>query len=598
MRCLVARFDGQKIRFSIPEGEAIIGSALTSDIMLPFPGVSRAHARLVHDGNRIHLRDLGSKNRLLVGAERRDEAELAEGTIVQVGRAFLTLEEASSSDLVLALRTATTTQKRDESTAVTAQNGSSSADDPATALRFVRSVETLRGRRFRAARAGLLAEAGRLLGASSVAVVIIQRSGEIAIDALAGELPAATVLEELRYLTFDRRQKTMPIERRNTVFWIDRRKGASAALVVTLADTATEPWKRDLTSYVAHKFLEPAEGADGEVSERPAILQVPPEMVTGSSAAIRNLLTQMERTVSTHMDILLWGETGTGKELFARMMHMSGPTSTGPFVAINCAAIPSELLEAELFGVEGRVATGVDPRRGHFLLADGGSIFLDEVGELPDRLQAKMLRVLQEREVLSLGASCPKKISLRVIAASNRDLFALTREGKFRSDLYYRLRGLQFHIPPLRDRREDIPALVLTFVERACAEYHRRVAGVSRKALALLTHYDWPGNVRELKSEVERAVLVTPNGAAIQAEAFGPVQWAMDHHRTVAEPAAAVPPPKEYSALLRNRVEDVEREQILEALREAGGNRSRAARLLGISRNGLTLKLRRLSLKD
>ena len=594
MLCLVARFGDQKVRFALPEGEAIIGSAATSDIMLPFPGVSRAHARIVRDGDHIHLRDLGSKNRLLVGAERRDEVDLARDSIVQVGRAFLTIEDASSSDLVLALRPASS-QREDESTAATAQDASSGDDAPASALRFVRSVEALRGRRFRAKRADLLSEARRLLGASSIAVLAIDRAGEVAIDSLAGEMPAASVLEELRYLTFDRREKAMPIVRANVVFWIDRRKGSSAALVVILPGFAAEAWKRDLASYVALKFLEPAEEVEQSAASEPAPLRVPPEMVAGSSAAMRNLLTQMERTVSSRMDVLLWGETGTGKELFARMIHMSGPTSTGPFVAINCAAIPSELLEAELFGVEGRVATGVDPRRGHFLFADGGSIFLDEVGELPDRLQAKLLRVLQEREVLSLGSSRPRKISLRVIAASNRDLFALTRDGKFRSDLYYRLRGLQFHIPPLRDRREDIPALVLAFVERACAEYNRRIAGVSRKALTLLTEYDWPGNVRELKSEVERAVLVTPNGSAIQAEAFASVQWAKEHHQSVPEPTPERLP-KDSAVFLKSRVEDVEREQILQVLHEAGGNRSRAARLLGISRNGLTMKLRRLGL--
>jgi DNA-binding NtrC family response regulator len=604
MLCLVARFANQRVRFPLPEREAIIGSAASSDIMLPFPGVSRAHARIIRNGDRIHLLDLGSKNRLVVGVERRDEVELVEGSTIQVGRAFLTLEDASSSDVVLALR-ASGAAARDESTAVTAQNESSSDRGLAAALRYVRSVEGARAR-LRSRRHELLEDGRALLGASSIALLAIDRQGEVAVEVLAGDMPPAAALEELKFLAAARRQKSMPVLRsisgERVLYWIERRKSVSAALVVSWPDEhgATEPWKVDLAGYMALKLLESLDSANEGDAPVAVTLQSPPEMIAGSSAAMRSLLTQMERTVSSRMDVLLWGETGTGKELFARMIHMSGPTSAGPFVAINCAAIPTELLEAELFGVEGRVATGVDPRRGHFVLADGGSVFLDEVGELPDRLQAKLLRVLQEREVLSVGASRTRKISLRVIAASNRDLFALTKEGKFRSDLYYRLRGLQFHIPPLRDRREDIPGMVLAFVDRTCSEYKRRVTGVSRKALALLVEYDWPGNVRELKSEVERAVLVTPNGSAIQAEAFSSVRWGLEHHRAAPEreeepPAVAESPAN--PALLKDRVDQTEREEILRVLREAGGNRSLAARLLGISRNGLALKLRRLGLK-
>jgi two-component system response regulator AtoC len=363
----------------------------------------------------------------------------------------------------------------------------------------------------------------------------------------------------------------------------------------------TLPWIHDFLEFAAHRLLR---DTTPPASETPAPtdgdLVVPDGMVIGDSPAIAKLMTNLRATVRSRLDVLLLGETGTGKELFARLIHASGPSATGPFVAINCAAIPSELLEAELFGVVGRVATGVDPKPGHFLQADGGSIFLDEIGELTDPLQAKLLRVLQEREILSLGALAPRRINVRVIAASNSDLYGRTRSGRFRADLYYRLRGLQFHIPPLRERPEDIPALVLSFVSRACTTYGKSIAGVSRRALSLLMTHSWPGNVRELQNEVERAVLLCHTGGVLQSEHFAPVKRLVE----TAPPATEAPdsdsdtPPRIEDAPLdlQARVNAVEKQAILDALRQTLGNRSKAAQLLGITRNGLSMKMTRLGL--
>lgn len=359
-------------------------------------------------------------------------------------------------------------------------------------------------------------------------------------------------------------------------------------------------------------------------------LDPPPGMVLGNSAAIRGLLEQIRATVNSWLDVLLLGETGTGKELFARMIHRSGPTSDGPFVAINCAAIPRELLEAELFGVERRVATGVDPRPGHFVEADGGTIFLDEIAEMPGALQVKLLRAVQEREVLPVGSSNPKPFKVRIVAASNQRIPTLVREKRFRADLYYRLRGLQFHIPPLRDRREDIPDLLEHFVTESAEEYEKRIRGVSRRALRILMEYPWPGNVRELKREVERAVLVCPDGGVLESSHFAPIKWAREHSasgtfrfRMPGEspevPVAAAdaeaaggevsPKPAQEAAAepssgnegefrpLQERIEEIERRAIRQALDKTGGNKSAAARLLGISRNGLALKMERLGIE-
>jgi transcriptional regulator with PAS, ATPase and Fis domain len=342
-------------------------------------------------------------------------------------------------------------------------------------------------------------------------------------------------------------------------------------------------------------------------------LEVPDAMIEGSSTAMRELMGQLRATVHSTLDVLLLGETGTGKELFARMVHASGPKREGPFVAINCAAIPSELLEAELFGVVGRVATGVDPRPGRFTQAGGGSIFLDEVGELPERLQAKLLRVLQEREVLPIGSSRPRKIDVRVISASNRDLARLVQERGFRADLYYRLRGLEFHIPPLRERREDLPELILTFASRASRKYRKRVQGVSRRALTQLMEYSWPGNVRELETEVERAVLLCPAGGTLESEHFGSIRWEEERQRSGSSGEIAVAAPASLGSSsegtdagaqaepdrrpLKERVDELERAAIAEALATTGGNKTRAAELLGITRNGLSLKMKRLGLE-
>jgi two-component system response regulator HupR/HoxA len=273
-------------------------------------------------------------------------------------------------------------------------------------------------------------------------------------------------------------------------------------------------------------------------------------------------------------------------------------------VAVNCAAIPDELLEAELFGVAARVATGVDPRPGRFQQAEGGVLLLDEIGELPEKLQAKLLRVLQEREVLPLGGAAARRIDVRVIAMTNRDLGRLAAEGGFRADLYFRLRGLELRVPPLRERREDIPELVLAFATAAARQAGKRILGVSRRALELLQSYAWPGNIRELENEVRRAVLLCSSGALLESGDFADVRDAVAKLRAAAHPARAADagpalPASTAAAAgasLRERVDAVERQAIRDALARCGGDKSKAARELQISRNGLSLKLKRLGI--
>lgn len=314
-------------------------------------------------------------------------------------------------------------------------------------------------------------------------------------------------------------------------------------------------------------------------------------MIVGESAAFANLLADLEAAVRSRLDVLLLGETGTGKELLARAIHTSGPASEGPFVAVNCAAIPGDLLEAELFGVQAKVATGVDPRTGLVVQAHGGTMFLDEVAELEERLQAKLLRVLQEREVRPLGAPKPRPVQVRFISASNRNLAALVQAGRFRADLYYRLRGFEVRVPSLRDRREDLPSLISALVARAAADYGKRIAGVSRRALTQLIEHPWPGNVRELQDEVRRAVSRCPDGGVLESGFFTFQKSGLQDSDPPLE-IPAPPPPR----MLEERVNDLEREALLEALARTGGNKTKAAQALGLTRNGLNLKLKRLGL--
>jgi transcriptional regulator with GAF, ATPase, and Fis domain len=240
--------------------------------------------------------------------------------------------------------------------------------------------------------------------------------------------------------------------------------------------------------------------------------------VVGQSAAIRKVLLQVEQVASTGATVLLLGETGTGKELLARALHARSPHHVRPLVALNCAALPATLVESELFGREKGAYTGALTRQaGRFEQADGSTLFLDEVGELPPETQAKLLRVLQDGRFERLGGGATLRADVRVVAASNRDLERAVREGKFRNDLYYRLNVFPIRLPPLRERREDIPLLVWAFVKELAPAMGKTIESISRVALEALQRYDWPGNVRELRNVIERALIIC-TGPVLHAE--------------------------------------------------------------------------------
>ncbi len=319
----------------------------------------------------------------------------------------------------------------------------------------------------------------------------------------------------------------------------------------------------------------------------------------GSSAAMRALVGQIRQVATSGMTTLVLGETGTGKELVARAIHHESGRGAQPFVAIDCGAIPDALLESELFGHERGAFSGADRRReGRFVLAQGGSVFLDEIGNLPLVLQAKLLRVLQEREVQPLGAARPVAIDVRFIAATNESLDAAVEQGEFRRDLYYRLAELTIRIRPLRERTDDVLELARHFVEESNVDLRRQVVRISDEAADLLRSYAWPGNVRELRNVVRQAVLQAP-ALMIEAEQVRPLLSSPSSKRVDVERSLPVSEPAA-SSFLKEIAEAAaaaaERQAIVEALRVTQGNKSKAARMLHVDFKTLHLKMRKLGI--
>ena len=307
--------------------------------------------------------------------------------------------------------------------------------------------------------------------------------------------------------------------------------------------------------------------------------------VIANSGKMQEVLALVERVAPTNSTVLLGGESGVGKDLIARAIHEHSSRPSGPFLKINSTAIPENLLESELFGYEkGAFSGAISAKPGKFELADKGTLFLDEIGDVPPAIQVKLLRVIQEREFERLGGTKTLKVDVRLIAATNRDLRAALEEGTFRQDLYYRLNVVAIDVPPLRDHKEDIPALANLFLQRFAQASAKNITGFSPDALALLTQFHWPGNVRELENVIERAVTF----------AKGPLLSAADIHLDQARPSASA------SAVLPEgmTLDQWEQEIIREALRRASGNKSQAARSLGLSRNALRYRLSQMGLAD
>jgi two-component system, NtrC family, response regulator HydG len=337
-------------------------------------------------------------------------------------------------------------------------------------------------------------------------------------------------------------------------------------------DFVTKPIKRAHLVRVIGKAIEKRSLVQENRTLRAQLAAEKRRSLIGQSLPWRRTMEIMMQAAPSQATVLLLGESGTGKELLARAIHDNSPRAGGPFVPVNCAALPESILEAELFGYEKGAFTGAAQRHdGRFVQAHGGTLFLDEIGEIPTHVQVKLLRVLQEGEVERLGGRM-LKVDLRLVAATNQDLRAAVREGRFREDLYYRLNVIAVPIPPLRDRREDVPLLAEHFLQLYAARNGRHLAGFSRQAADTLSRYDWPGNVRELENTVERAVVLA-RGSAIEIDDLPPD----------VRQGGVTGDGRTLSFAVGTPLEEIERRVIHATLAHVGGDKRLCAQLLGIA---------------
>jgi DNA-binding NtrC family response regulator len=310
-----------------------------------------------------------------------------------------------------------------------------------------------------------------------------------------------------------------------------------------------------------------------------------PFTFVAQSPAMREIISIARRVAPTPWPVLIYGETGTGKEIMARLIHELSDRAGMPFIEVNCAAIPENLFESELFGHKKGAFTGAtSSRKGLFELAENGTIFLDEIGEMPEQLQPKLLRTLQEGTITPVGAERPIKVDARVVAATNRNIKEIIREGRFREDLYYRLNVFEIELPPLRSRREDIPALIELFMKK----YSSRPISIAPEALDMLVKYDWPGNVRELEHTIQRLTTLTRGRLITKRDLSPAIRSAPSHELGLQLPEGAG---------LDEKIEALERSEIVRALKEHGWVQTRAAKSLGLSERVLRYKMKKYDIK-
>ena len=343
-------------------------------------------------------------------------------------------------------------------------------------------------------------------------------------------------------------------------------------------DYVSKPFDPDDIAHTVHNALAHKRSDQENIRLREAVAHASqPHALVGQSAGMRAVFEAIETVAPTEATVLITGESGTGKELVARAIHVASPRRYNPLVVIHCGALAETLLESELFGHEKGAFTGAQYRRkGSFEIADGGTTFLDEIGDISLKTQTDMLRVLQEHEITRVGGNHPIHVDFRCIAATNRNLQSLIDEGKFRLDLYYRLNVFQIHIPPLRERRNDIPLLADHFVRKFGASMNKRIDSISAAAMNLLTRYDWPGNVRELENAIERAMVVAQGPQLSEQDFILRVNRTERTHRTL---------------------DDVERAHILSVLEECNDNQTMAPDILNIDRVTLHNKLKKYGWK-
>ncbi len=356
------------------------------------------------------------------------------------------------------------------------------------------------------------------------------------------------------------------------------KKGASDYIVKPFIN---EDLKMRIKRIIEHRNLQ----REVEILKYQLSQKVAGDIFFGTSPQMQEILKLLEKIIPTKSTVLILGESGTGKGVLAEFIHYNSPRKDKPFISINCSAIPENLLESELFGYKKGAFTGaINDKKGLIELANGGTLFLDEIGDMPLNLQAKILKFLESGEFIPLGDTAKKQVDVRVIAATNKDLETLIREGKFREDLYYRLNVIEIKIPPLRERKEDIPALTYFFIDKLSKVHDKNIKGITNEALSCLINYEWPGNVRELKNVIERAIILVTGEYITLNELPERIKKERSTPFT--------------SKSLKEALEEFEKNIILNTLRQCSNNKEEAAKLLGIDLATLYRKLKKYQIAE
>ncbi|MBZ0114675.1 MAG: sigma 54-interacting transcriptional regulator, partial [Thermoanaerobaculia bacterium] len=492
---LVDRSEPSAQTYSLGRGENVVGSHPSCEVTIDDPSISRHHAIVVVARDAIEVADLGSENGTRVdGVRIYGQQNVKPGAILTLGKRDFLLEDIDDEDIEIARDFGLGTQPR------TVRPPASTASI-APLQRF--TAEFL----------------SPILGAISQRSRLTDVANEVGI-ALSTCLPAIRVeiyrQSEAGPGVLFRRQ--LAESRGDARVVEDQGVGLAVEFLHESAGRLHAPLLA-----IAHQLLLLAHQGRDRVEQPPNPISSPPfgpppwPRPTTLDPVLRSIYQRAEIIAQGRIPVLIRGETGTGKELLARFLHEASPFAKGAFVTLNCAALPRDLQEAELFGIEQGVATGVEARAGKFETAHGGSLFLDEIGDMALETQAKILRVLQEQEVYRLGGSKPRPAKARIVSATHQDLAAKRRAGTFRDDLFHRLTDWEVELPPLRQRRSDIGNLAAYFAAREATHEGRRVLGISRKALDCLEAYNWPGNVRQLEREIARAVLFVADGGLLDS---------------------------------------------------------------------------------
>lgn len=561
-------------RYDLSKGEMLIGRAPDLKVVLNEPEVGWRHCQIRKQGDRFMLLDMRSSLGTYVNGMRSAERWLEDRDQIGIGKTTLmfrsghgTAEDAvltpadtkpvllAACSLVFLFRALAASVGEAQSTLLQNQ--------------ILRLVSDL-----------IPVSCGHILLGANVSELLSQYEARVPSPDERFERALLRVCEEGAFEDFETQIIGVPLYLAGTLggaLVVDLQPGEKERLATHL-ETLTAVASLASIGFEANREIETLKAEKELLQEQIANNTG----IVGSSAPIRRLLELVERVGPRDTTVLITGESGTGKELIARALHQKSPRRE--FVAVNCAALSESLFESELFGHEKGAFTGaLALKRGRFELAQGGTIFLDEVGELPISLQAKLLRVLQQREFERVGGTQVHPLDIRVIAATNRQLADDVREGRFREDLYHRLNVVTLESPPLRDRREDIPLLAQFFLQRSAERCKRQIHGLSEDAEAIITQYAWPGNVRELENAMERAVVL------------GVSEWVLpeDLPESLLESA-----PRDMGAKYHAHVGQAKREAILDAYRQGSGDYKQAAKLLNLHPNYLLRLVRNLNLRD